>query len=67
MTSELDIYRSAQVFIRQYGENAPRRAARQAADFQAKGDDQGHAVWLRISKAAVDLLRQERPDGAALH
>ena len=67
MTSELDIYRSAQVLIRQYGENAPGRAARQAADFKTKGDDQGHAVWLRIQAAAVELLKRERPEVSALH
>ena len=67
MTSELDIFRSAQVLIKQYGENAPGRAARQAADFKAKGDENGHAVWLRIRRAAVELSKQERPDAAVVH
>ncbi len=61
MTSDLDIYRSAQVLVNQHGEDAPIHAAMRADAMLEKGDLDGQAVWLRILRAT-----KERPAGATV-
>ena len=51
MTKEIDIYRSAQVLIREHGEDAPIHAAMRADELMAAGDMNGQAVWKRILAA----------------
>ena len=53
--SDLDIYRSAQVLVKQHGEDAPIHAAMQADAMIEKGDLDGCAVWRRILRAVEDL------------
>ncbi len=67
MTSDLDIYRSANELIKQYGEDAPTLAAMQADELMEAGDREGRAVWLRIVKAIEELLSEERPEDAEVH
>ncbi len=67
MTSDLDIYRSANELIKQHGEAADIEAAMRADERLAAGDMEGEAVWLRIVKAIEELQSQERPDGAEVH
>ncbi len=67
MTSDLDIYRSANEFIKQYGEAADIEAAMRADGCLAAGDMEGEAVWLRIVKAIEELLSEERPSDAEVH
>ena len=67
MTSELDIYRSANELIKQYGDAADIEAAMRADARLAAGDMEGEAVWLQIVKAIEELLSKERPDGAEVH
>ena len=62
MTSDLDIYRSANELIEQHGEDAPIEAALRADELAADGDMDGRAVWLRIVKAVEELLSEERPE-----
>ncbi len=64
MTSDLDIYRSANELIEQHGDDAPIEAAMRADEFMEAGDMEGRAVWLRIVKAIEELLSEERPEGA---
>ena len=56
MTSDLDIYRSAAVLIREHGDGAAIEAALQADAMLDRGDLDGLATWKRILKA-VDILR----------
>ncbi len=51
MTSDLDIYRSAQVLIREHGEDATIKAAQRADDVLERSDMDGLAVWKRILAA----------------
>ena len=44
MTSDLDIYRSAAVLVREHGEDAPIHAAMRADELMAKGDLDGQAI-----------------------
>ncbi len=67
MTSDLDIYRSANELIKQHGEAADIEAAMRADACLPAGDMEGEAVWLRIVKAVEELLSKERPgDGGEL-
>ncbi len=67
MTPNLDIYRSANEFIKQYGQDAPILAAMRADELMESGDMDGRVVWLRIVKAVEELLSEERPDDAEVH
>lgn len=67
MVEEIDIYRSAQVLIRQRGEDAPIVAALVMDQMLAKGDLEGLAVWKRIVSAVDELLAREGRDGGLLH
>ncbi len=62
MTSDLDVYRSANKLIEQHGEDAPILAAMRADELM-----DGRTVWLRIVKAAEELLAEERPEGEKVH
>ncbi len=60
MTIDLDIYRSANELIKQYGEAADIEAAMRADECLAAGDMEEEVVWLRIGKA-VEELQRTRP------
>ena len=61
MTSDLDVYRSAQLLVERHGDEATIHAAMKTDDMLERGDMDGRAVWLRIVDAVRELLR-ERPD-----
>ena len=67
MPSSLDIYRSANELIKQFGDAADIEAAMRADELMEAGDMEGQAVWLRIVKAIEELLSEERPDDAEVH
>ncbi len=60
VTSDLDIYRSANELIKQYGEAAETEAAMRADECLASGDMEGEAVWLLFVKK-VEKLQRTRP------
>ncbi len=66
MTSDLDIYRSANELIKQHGDAADMEAAMLANECIAAGDMEGEAVWIRIVKA-IEELRQREPGDRAVH
>ena len=66
MIPDLDIYRSAQVLVKQHGQDAPIQAAMRADAMLDKGDLDGCAVWRRVLRAVEELRSEERPDGATL-
>ncbi len=66
MIPDLDIYRSAQVLVKQHGQDAPIEAAMRADAMLDKGDLDGCAVWKRIIKAVEELLSKERPAGVTV-
>ena len=67
MTSDLDVYRSANELIKQFGDAADIEAAMRADELMEAGDMEGEAVWLRILKAIEELQSKERPDDAEMH
>ncbi len=67
MTSDLDIYRSAQALVKQHGADAPIHAAMRADALLEKGDLDGGAVWKRILRAVEELQGPEPGPGEAVH
>ncbi len=63
MTSDLDIYRSAQVLVKHHGPDAPIQTAMRADELLEAGDLEGYAVWKRIVKAVAELQRVELTEG----
>ncbi len=66
MTSDLDIYRSANLLVKQHGEDAPIEAAMRADATLDKADLDGYAVWKRILRAVEELQGTEPGAGAAI-
>ncbi len=66
MIPDLDIYRTANILIREHGEDAPIQAATRADTMLEKGDLEGCAVWKRVLRAAEELLSKERPPGVSV-
>jgi len=59
MTSDLDIYRTASILIREHGEEADLVAAQRADSFLEACDMAGPAVWRRVAKAVKEIQREE--------
>ena len=55
MILDLDIYRAANVLVKQHGQDAPIHAAMRADAMFEKGDLGGCAVWKRILRAVEEL------------
>lgn len=66
MTSDIDIYRTANVLVKELGEDAPIRAAMCADAMLNMGDLAGCAVWKRVLKAVEELQSKERPPGVSV-
>ncbi len=66
MILNIDIYRAANVLVKQRGQGAPIHATMRADAILETGDMGGYAVWKRIVKAVGELLSKERPDGATV-
>lgn len=61
MIPEIDIFRIANLFVRQYGEDAAIQAAMRHDDLLARGDLDGASVWKRVLAAINVLLATDRP------
>ncbi|HJU20470.1 MAG TPA: hypothetical protein VJ770_28795 [Stellaceae bacterium] len=59
--SDLDIWRAANLLIRQHGADAELVAAQRADLMLDRGDRDGQLVWMRIRRAIVAL--QAPPSG----
>jgi hypothetical protein len=60
MTSDLDIYRTASVLIRERGEDAALKAAQRAAAWLDKGETGGYLVWKRVLAAVKEIRCRRR-------
>ena len=63
MTSDLDIYRSAQVLVKQHGQDTPIEAAMRADAMLEAGDLDGCAMLRRILRAVGELQGSAPVDG----
>ncbi len=56
VTSEIDIYRTANTLLKQYGDvGAEMHAVMRADELLAAGDMDGRRVWLRVAEATESL------------
>jgi len=53
--------------IQEYGEFAPAGAFIKADQLRDAGDIAGREIWLRIARAAEELLSEDRPQNSVLH
>ena len=67
MTSDLDIYRTASVLIREYGEDAALEAVERADFMLEKGSLDGQRLWWRVLKAVKEIQRKEPREGEAVN
>jgi hypothetical protein len=67
MTSDLDIYRTASVLIREHGDEADLVAAQRADSFLEAGDVDGQMIWKRVLKAVKEIQREEPHEGEAVN
>ncbi len=67
MIPDVDIYRSANVLIREHGEGAALDAATWAIAMLDKGDLDRYAVWKRILRAVEEIQRKERDPNESMH
>ncbi len=56
MTTDIDIYASANELIKQHGEDAPIHAAMRADELLEAGNMDGASTWKRIIRAIDELL-----------
>ena len=56
MTSVLDVFRAANIWLNQHGAAAVEQARRRVTELQAGGDRDGADVWLRII-VAIETMR----------
>ncbi len=66
MIPDLDIYRTANILVKQHGEDAPIQVAMRADAMLEKGDLEDCAVWKRVLRAVEELLSEERPPGVSV-
>ena len=64
MTSDLDIYRTANLLIKQHGSQAQLEAAQRADKLLEAGDLEGIATWRKVIQAIQELQRDRRPGEA---
>ena len=64
---EIDVWRTAHVLMKEYGEEATLIAARRSDALLEQGDTLGCSVWLKIIKAIEDLKREQPREGEAVN
>ena len=67
MTSELEIWRAANLVIKHHGDDAWCHASTRADELLDEGELEGVAVWRKILTAIEELQRETPKDGEAAH
>ena len=67
MTSDLDIYRTANVLIREHGQEAALEAAQRADTMLEKGSMAGQMIWKRVLAAIKEIQREEPREGESVN
>jgi hypothetical protein len=61
MIPEIDIWRAANLMLKRYGDKALEESAARADELAAQDDQNGVAVWRRITDAVSQLANQTPP------
>lgn len=64
MTDKLDVWRSAVLLLKHYGDNALGQAERRRNQLNSAGDQAGAATWDAVI-LAIHALQKARPDKAS--
>lgn len=67
MSSSSEVYKTATLLIREYGDFAQSGAFIKADEMADKGDLVAQKTWLRVAKAVEDLMSMERPKNSVMH
>jgi triphosphoribosyl-dephospho-CoA synthetase len=67
MIPDIDIWRSANVMIKRYGETAALEASMRADELMESGDMEGARVWMRIIEAIEKLVKETPEEGERVH
>ena len=67
MTLSAEVSKTATLMIQEYGEFAPAGAFIKADQLRDAGDAAGREIWLKIARAAEELLSDERPQNCVMH
>lgn len=65
--ADLDIWRAANILIKQHGAESAIIAAQRADALLEAGDMEGQRVWKRIAAACAEMLRRDRANGEPLN
>jgi hypothetical protein len=63
VTDDIDIYRSAKLYLDRHGDQAALQATMQADTLLSAGDMEGSATWRRIIKA-IEVMQATEPEGS---
>lgn len=61
--SDIDIWRSAHLLLKQHGKDAASVAARRADEAMRTGDLVGVRLWKSIAEAMLELLKAKPEEG----
>jgi hypothetical protein len=64
---EIDIWRMADLLVKDYGDEAVFLASQRADASLDQGDTDGFTAWLKVVKAIETLQRKGPPEGEALN
>ena len=67
MATNTEIYRAADLLVKEYGEMAPMGASLKADQMRDRGNVPARAIWLRVAKAAEELLSEAPPQNAVIN
>ncbi len=67
MTSDLDVYRAANLLVKRHGQDTPIEAAMRADELLERADLDGYTVWKRILRAVGELQGTDPARGARFH
>ncbi len=67
MIPDLDIYRSANLLLKQHGQDAPIHTAMRADELLEAGDLAGAATWKRRLRTVEELQGTEPKPGEPVH
>ena len=67
MATDADIYRAADLLVKEFGEMAPIGAQVKADQMADRGDRAARSVWLRVERATRELLADATPANATVN
>jgi hypothetical protein len=67
LMDDIEVYRAANMLVKQHGSEALSKAAERAAELAVAGDQQGALVFKRIVEAIREMQRVQRDERERLN